>query len=77
MRAPDARFQDMMSQIYQEYKINNSINEKQVIHKSLSLRNVLEPYSSEENKRFLKRAGFKDYMTIMKYSSFEGFLAIK
>ena len=77
VRAPDARFQDMMSQIYQEYKINNSINEKQVIHKSLSLRNVLEPYSSEENKRFLKRAGFKDYMTIMKYSSFEGFLAIK
>ena len=77
VRAPDARFQDMMSQIYQEYKINNSINEKQVIHKSLSLRNVLEPYSSDENKRFLKRAGFKDYMTIMKYSSFEGFLAIK
>ena len=77
VRAPDARFQDMMSQIYQEYKINNAINEKQVIHKSLSLRNVLEPYSSEENKRFLKRAGFKDYMTIMKHSSFEGFLAIK
>ena len=77
VRAPDARFQDIMSQIYQEFKINNAINEKQVIHKSLSLRNVLEPYSSEENKRFLKRAGFKDYMTIMKHSSFEGFLAIK
>ena len=77
VRAPDARFQDMMNQIYQEYKIDNGINEKQVINKSLSLRNVLEPYSSEENKKYLKRAGFKDFMTIMKSHSFEGFLAIK
>ena len=77
VRAPDARFQDIMSQIYQEFKIDSGINEKQVIHKSLSLRNVLEPYSSEENKRYLKRAGFKDFMTIMKSHLFEGFLAIK
>lgn len=77
VRAPDARFQDLMNQIYLEYKHDIGYNEKQVWSKSLSLRGVLEPYSTIENLNFLKRAGFKDYMTILKYSCFEGFLAIK
>ena len=48
-----------------------------IYNKSLSLRSTLEPFSSNANKDFLKRAGFKDIMTIQKYCSFEGFLAIK
>jgi len=77
VRGPDARFQDLMSQIYQEYKSDIGYNEKEIIHKSLSIRSVLEPFSSNANVQFLKRAGFKDIMTIMKYCCFEGFLAIK
>tara|TARA_B100000787_G_scaffold169111_1_gene159392 strand:- start:1333 stop:2043 length:711 start_codon:yes stop_codon:yes gene_type:complete len=77
VRASDARFQDLMNQIYLEYKHDIGYNEKQVWNKSLSLRGVLEPYSTNENMNFLKRAGFKDYMSILKYSCFEGFLAIK
>ena len=45
--------------------------------KALSLKGVLEPYTSKENKLFLKRAGFKDFTTIFKYLCFEGILAIK
>ena len=75
VRASDARFQDLMNQIYLEYKHDIGYNEKQVWNKSLSLRGVLEPYTTSENKNFLKRAGFKDYMSILKHSCFEGFLA--
>ena len=77
VRASDARFQDMMNQIYLEYKKDIGYNEKEIWSKSISLRSVLEPYSSSENLRFLKRAGFKDSMSILKHSCFEGFLAIK
>ena len=77
VRAPDARFQDIMNQIYSEYKSDIGYNQDEIYNKSLSLRNKLEPFSSNANKDFLKRAGFKDIMTIQKYSSFEGFLAIK
>jgi tRNA (cmo5U34)-methyltransferase len=77
VRGPDARFQDLMTQIYQEYKSDVGYNEKEIIQKSLSIRSVLEPFSSNANIQFLKRAGFKDVMTIMKYCCFEGFLAIK
>jgi tRNA (cmo5U34)-methyltransferase len=38
---------------------------------------VLEPFSTQGNLDMLKRAGFVDVMTIMKYVCFEGFLAIK
>ncbi|WP_440698005.1 methyltransferase domain-containing protein [Candidatus Pelagibacter sp. HIMB1709] len=77
VRAPDARFQDIMTQIYTNYKIDRNFSPNEILNKSKSLKGVLEPYSTRENFLFLKRAGFKDYMTIFKCITFEGFLAIK
>ena len=77
VRGPDARFQDMMTQIYSEFKKEIGYNEKHIYNKSLSLRGVLEPFNEKANIDFLKRAGFKDITSIMKYTSFQGFLAIK
>ena len=37
----------------------------------------MDPFSSEANKNMLKRAGFKDIVTILKFVNFEGFLAVK
>ena len=48
-----------------------------IIAKSRSLKRILEPFSTQGNIDLLKRAGFKDYITIAKYLCFEGFLAIK
>lgn len=77
VRASDARFQDYFSQLYQEFKLNNNFTADQIISKSKSLKRVLEPFSSEANIDLMKRAGFKDIITIQKYLCFEGFLAIK
>ncbi|MDC1128478.1 methyltransferase domain-containing protein [Candidatus Pelagibacter sp.] len=77
VRAPDARFQDIMTQIYTNYKLDRNFSSDEILNKSSSLKGVLEPYSTNENFLFLKRSGFKDYMTIFKCITFEGFLAIK
>ena len=77
VRGPDARFQDLMTQIYSEYKKDIGYNETHIYNKSLSLRGVLEPYTTKANIDFLKRAGFTDITSVMKFSCFEGFLAIK
>ncbi len=77
VRAPDARFQDMMVQIYNDFKLDQGFNEKEIIQKSKSLKGILEPYSSKANLEMLKRSGFKDTMTVFKFVCFEGFLAIK
>ena len=77
IRAKDARFQDYLSLLYSDYKLKMNYTHGEIHSKALSLKGVLEPYTSKENKLFLKRAGFKDFTTIFKYLCFEGILAIK
>lgn len=77
VRAPDARFQDLMAQLYTDFKLAQGFGEQEIIAKALSLRGVLEPFSSEANLDLMRRAGFADIMSVFKYVCFEGFLAIK
>lgn len=77
VRASDARFQDMMTTIYTDYKLDQGYNSEEIVGKTRSLKGVLEPFSTQGNRDLLARAGFVDIMSIMKYVSFEGFLAIK
>ena len=77
VRAPDARFQDMINTIYLEYKLKQGYTEENIIGKMMSLKGVLEPFSTEGNVEMLKRSGFIDIVSIQKYLSFEGFLAVK
>lgn len=77
VRAPDARFQDLVTQLYHEFKLRNGFDEKEILNKQRSLKGVLEPFSTQGNLDLLARAGFRDVMTLIKYVCFEGFLAIK
>ena len=77
VRAPDARFQDMMTGLYMDYKRDKGFSNDEILSKSRSLKGILEPFSTGANYEMLERAGFKDMMTVMKYVSFEGILAIK
>jgi tRNA (cmo5U34)-methyltransferase len=77
VRAPDARFQDYMTQIYADFKLANGYDEREIVGKTRSLKGVLEPFSTRGNLEMLERAGFKDVMSIQKWACFEGFLAIK
>lgn len=77
VRAPDARFQDMMSALYTDYKLENDYTPEEILGKASSLKGILEPFSTRGNQDMLHRAGFVDVMTIYKHVCFEGFLAIK
>lgn len=77
VRAPDARFQDIISQLYNDFKARNGFTGEEIVEKSRSLKGVMEPFSTQGNLDLLRRAGFKDVTTIQKYLCFEGFLAIK
>ena len=46
VRAPDARFQDMMGLIYNDYKIEQGYSPNEIIEKSKSLKGIMEPFSS-------------------------------
>lgn len=77
VRGPDARFQDMMVALYNDFKVRNGFSADEILNKTSSLKGVLDPFSTEGNLGLLKRAGFTDVMSVMKYVCFEGFLAIK
>ena len=77
VRAPDARFQDYMTQVYTDLKLENDFSEEEVINKARSLKGVLEPFSSEGNLGLMRRAGFQDITSVYKWICFEGWLAIK
>lgn len=77
VRAPDARFQDIMTTLYNDFKLRQGFSPEEIISKTRSLKGVLEPFSTEGNMGLLRRAGFVDFMPVAKYLSFEGFLAIK
>lgn len=77
VRGPDARFQDMFTALYHDYKLDQGYSPDEIVGKSRSLKGVLEPFSTQANLDFLKRSGFVDVVSVMKYLCFEGFLAVK
>lgn len=77
VRAPDARFQDINTALYTEFKMDNGYTPEEMFSKTRSLKGVLEPFSSQGNIDMLKRSGFKDITTILKFGPFEGYLIIK
>lgn len=77
VRGPDARFQDIATSLYNDYKLEQGYSTDEIVSKARSLKGVLEPFSSQGNVDLLKRAGFSDIMTMQKYICFEGMLAIK
>ena len=77
VRGKDARFQDIFSTLYTDYKLKQNYSTEEIIGKTRSLKGILEPFSTDGNIDMMKRAGFVDITTVMKYLCFEGFLAIK
>jgi tRNA (cmo5U34)-methyltransferase len=77
VRSYDARTQDMMNEIYKEWKFLNGFSDREINSKTKSLKGVLDPFSTKGNNEMLKRAGFSDVSSIAKFICFEIFLAIK
>jgi tRNA (cmo5U34)-methyltransferase len=77
VRGPDARFQDILTALYNDYKLEQGYDANEIVSKARSLKGILEPFSTQGNVDMLRRAGFQDIMTVMKYICFEGFVAIK
>jgi len=77
IRASDARFQDIYSIVYNDFKLRNNFSPSEIIYKTKSLKGVLEPFSDYGNLSLIKRAGFKDVVPIFQWLCFKGYLCIK
>ena len=75
--APDPRTQDILQQLYSEYKFDNGFDAMEIYEKARSLRSVMAPQPSADTHAVLTEVGFTSVVTIQKYLFFEGILAIK
>lgn len=76
-RASDARFQDIFTALYSDFKEGMGFSPEEIVAKQKSLRAVMEPFSDRGNRDLLQAAGFSDIEVVFRVIPFTGFLAIK
>lgn len=75
--ANSARVQQMLDQLYCEFKTSQGLSAEAIAGKAKSLQGVADPMSLEQNRRMLVDAGFGTVETIFRSHCFSGFLAVK
>ncbi|MEU3413750.1 methyltransferase domain-containing protein [Streptomyces sp. NPDC006658] len=75
--APTPWLQDVLGQAYVDHKLSSGYGPGEVLAKARSLRGVLVPLTSADNRRMLRRAGFRQVATVHQHLTFEGVLAVK
>ncbi len=63
--------------IYHQFKKEQGYSELEIAAKREALENILIPFSQQENIEMLKKAGFKEVDTFLKWFNFCSFTAIK
>ena len=58
VRGSDARFQDLLTTYYLNWKLENGFKHEEVLGKMISLEGILEPFSTAGNLGLMERAGF-------------------
>jgi tRNA (cmo5U34)-methyltransferase len=75
--ATNARIQDVLTQLYFEFKASQGFTSEEILNKAITLQGILDPCTSAQNLSLLRQAGFATVETIYRQHCFEGYLAIK
>ena len=73
--AESPRQQALAAEIHREWKLAQGFTDEEVTAKARSLRGVLVPLGSGENRELLRRAGFREIEPIFRWLGWEGLLA--
>ncbi|PKL75650.1 MAG: methyltransferase [Candidatus Melainabacteria bacterium HGW-Melainabacteria-1] len=73
----NARVQDMMTQLYYDFKAAQGLSPEAILNKAVALRGVSMPLSLEGNRQLLLDAGFNCIELLYRDYCFAGFLAVK
>lgn len=76
-RQDNPRANDILNQLYTDFKLNNGYTGNEIVAKARSLKGVLEPLSTGQNLELLEQTGFYNSTIIHKTLCFDGILAIK
>ena len=73
----DAQIQDMLTQLYFDFKSEQGLSADSILNKAIALRGVSMPLSLSGNQQLLQETGFSSVEMIYRAYCFAGYLAIK
>lgn len=73
----NAPVQDLLNQLYLDFKAKQGLSPEAILNKAKALRGVSLPLSLEQNKTQLHLAGFETVEVVYRAYCFAGFLALK
>jgi tRNA (cmo5U34)-methyltransferase len=74
---PDKRLNRIFIDIYHDFKREQGYSDLEIARKREALENILIPFSVDENKDLLSRAGFEPAACFFQWFNFSSFVAIK
>ena len=77
VRSRNSTFEDLLNQLYYDFKLSKNLSEKEIISKAKSLRSSLSLYTEEDLFKTIEDSGFKDYEIFFKCFNFIGYIALK
>ncbi len=77
VRSSSSHFEDILNQLYFDFKLKKNLSEKEILQKAKSLRSSMYIYDEKTLFKSLKDAGFKKTEVFFKCFNFIGYIAIK
>ncbi len=77
IRAKNSNFEDILNQMYFDFKLTKNLNETEILNKAKSLRSSMYLFDEKKSKAILESAGFENYEIFFKCFNFIGYVAIK
>lgn len=74
---PEKRLNRTFIEIYHDFKREQGYSDLEIARKREALENILIPFSVDENKAMLERAGFEPATVFFQWFNFSSFVAVK
>ncbi len=77
IRSSNSHYEDILNQMYFDFKLDQNLSEKEILNKAKSLRSSMYLFNEKTTKKLLLDAGFRDSEVFFKCFNFVGYIAIK
>ena len=77
VRSKSSHFEDLLNQLYFDFKLQQGLTEEEILSKAKSLRSSMYLYDEKTVFKSLNDCGFKEYEVFFKCFNFIGYIAIK
>ena len=77
LRAINSNYEDILNQMYFDYKLKKKLNEKEILNKAKSLRSSMYLFNEKKVFQLLRDSNFNNSEIFFRCFNFIGYIAIK